>query len=198
MFSLAWRNQDEKAEITFLDKNGNKVGSASLTGGKNGNLEATSTITYKDASGHQIGNPITIQGGSDGIDKPFELKLPNGQLFNKVVFTAPGTNDDYLINSIQYKEVVVDNSSSVITGNGEVVFKIETSNKPDPSEYNDANPPKAIVEIQISGSSEIITKEVTLDREGKGIVLVQADGTKTITAKVTEIIGGNFEACRLF
>ena len=192
--SLAWRNQDEKAEITFLDKNGNKVGSASLTGGKNGNLEATSIITYKDASGHQIGNPITIQGGSDGIDKPFELKLPNGQLFNKVVFTAPGTNDDYLINSIQYKEVVVDNSSSVITGNGEVVFKISTSNIPDPSEYNDANPPKAKVEIQISGSSEIITKEVTLDREGKGTVLVQADGTKTITAKVTEIIGGNFEA----
>lgn len=30
--------------------------------------------------------------------------------------------------------------------------------------------------------------------KGKGTVLVQADGTKTITAKVTEIIGGNFEA----
>ncbi|MFY9105695.1 hypothetical protein OZY38_10610, partial [Aliarcobacter cryaerophilus] len=192
--SLAWRNQAEKADITFLDKNGNKVGSASLTGGKNGNLEATSTITYKDASGNKIGDSIKIQGGSDGIDKPFELKLPNGQLFNKVVFTAPDTNDDYLINSIQYKEVVVDNSSSVITGNGEVVFKISTSNIPDPSKYDDANPPKAIVEIQISGSSEIITKEVTLDREGKGTVLVQADGTKTITAEVIKIIGGNFEA----
>jgi CshA-type fibril repeat protein/VCBS repeat-containing protein len=64
---------------------------------------------FKD--GVKVGEGTSI-GGSDGIDPAVTLALENGASFDQIVFLAPGTGDDYLINSIEFE--AVENSETVI------------------------------------------------------------------------------------
>ncbi len=54
---------------------------------------------YKD--GVKVGEG-TITGGSDGIDPAITLAPENSSAFDQIVFAAPGSDDDYLINSISF------------------------------------------------------------------------------------------------
>ncbi|MFW3356488.1 VWA domain-containing protein, partial [Aliarcobacter butzleri] len=195
--AFAWRNQNESAKIEFFDKDGNAIGTATISGGANGNAGATSTITYtfKDKDGNTQTESKTIQGGSDGIDKPFELMLPNGEQFTKIVFTAPNVNDDYLINSIGYKEVI-DGNSLDKGQKAEVTFIVETNHKPDPDWTNPNRTdgkPTADVKIEDSKGNVLFNGTVVLDADGKAIIPdIKADGVNDLKATVTNV-QGNFE-----
>ncbi|XQC06243.1 hypothetical protein ACOAJ8_03920 [Arcobacter cryaerophilus gv. pseudocryaerophilus] len=195
--AFAWRNQDESAKIEFFDKDGNAIGTATISGGANGNAGATSTITYtfKDKDGNTQTESKTIQGGSDGTDKPFELMLPNGEQFTKIVFTAPNVNDDYLINSIGYKEVI-DGNSLDKGQKAEVTFIVETNHKPDPDWTNPNRTdgkPTADVKIEDSKGNVLFNGTVVLDADGKAIIPdIKADGVNDLKATVTNV-QGNFE-----
>ncbi|MGJ0364291.1 VWA domain-containing protein, partial [Aliarcobacter cryaerophilus] len=195
--AFAWRNQDESAKIEFFDKAGASIGTATISGGANGNAGATSTITYtfKDKDGNTQTESKTIQGGSDGIDKPFELMLPNGEQFTKIVFTAPNVNDDYLINSIGYKEVI-DGNSLDKGQKAEVTFIVETNHKPDPDWTNPNRTdgkPTADVKIEDSKGNVLFNGTVVLDADGKAIIPdIKADGVNDLKATVTNV-QGNFE-----
>ena len=180
---FAWRANSESAKVEFFDEDGNSVGWAIVSGG---GTDTEALVTYYDAAGN-VTKTERAPGGSDKVDLAYTFEPGSGQNFTKAEFTAPNPNDDYLINSISYKEVVSEDASSIPGVRSEVVFDIETSNPPDPSKYDfETTFPTAKVEI----GGEIY--EVKLDRNGKGSIAVETDGTTDLTAKVIEV-NGNFE-----
>ncbi|RXJ54122.1 immunoglobulin-like domain-containing protein [Candidatus Marinarcus aquaticus] len=176
--SFAWRNNRETAKVTFFDDEGNEVGSATVSGGGNNN---EALVTYYDENGN-VTKVETAQGGSDKVDLSYKFEPGNGQTFSKVEFSAPGYDDDYLINKITYKEVVNSDVTDVITNNGEVTLEIQTSNPPQAGTT-------AIAVVEVGGKEY----HVQLDVNGRGTLNVEVNGDSDLTATVKEIIGGNFE-----
>ncbi len=105
------------------------VGSAIISGG--GNSQAT--VTYYDAEG-SLTNTVHAPGGSDKVDLAYTFEPGNGLVFDKAIFSAVGQDDDYLIHSITYKEVVSTDSTSIPAGS-ELLVEIQTDHKPDPSMF---------------------------------------------------------------
>ncbi|ADG93142.1 Hemolysin-type calcium-binding region [Arcobacter nitrofigilis DSM 7299] len=177
--AFAWRNNSESAKVTFLDDDGKVVGSAMVSGGGNHN---EALVTYYDEDG-KVTKIETTQGGSDQVDLSYKFEPGNGETFSKVEFSAPGYNDDYLINKITYKEVVSSDVTDITKSNGEVTLEIQTSNPP-----QEGTTATAIVEVD---GKEY---QVQLDVNGRGTLNVEANGNTDLTATVKEIVGGNFES----
>ena len=55
---------------------------------------------YKD--GVKVGEGV-VTGVTDGVDAPVSIATADGGTFDAIVFTAPGSGDDFLINSITYE-----------------------------------------------------------------------------------------------
>ncbi|MFX4210705.1 hypothetical protein ACOL28_11000, partial [Aliarcobacter butzleri] len=180
--AFAFRNSNEKAKVEFYHE-GKFVGYATISGG-NGSDNST-YVKYYDEKGNLTKTDKT-QGGSDGIDKAYTFEPGSGDTFNKVVFKGIDAKDSYLINSISYKEVVEENSTTI--GDAEqVMFEIQTSNPPDVSKYNFVTTfPTATVEV---GDK---TYTVNLDVNGRGTLIIDTNGATSLTAKVIEV-DGNFE-----
>lgn len=62
---------------------------------------------YKN--GIEVGS-TTQKGLTDTIDGPFNFKPTNGSTFDEIRFMAPANGDDYLINSIEFNKLIVNNS----------------------------------------------------------------------------------------
>ncbi|WP_409522518.1 Ig-like domain-containing protein [Nitrincola sp. MINF-07-Sa-05] len=54
---------------------------------------------------HTILNDTLNVVGTDQIDGPFTIQADNGSPFDRIVFSAPGVNDDYLINEISFPRI---------------------------------------------------------------------------------------------
>src|SRR5690554_4455518 len=181
---FAWRANSERAKVEFFDADGNSVGWAIVSGGGE---NSQAWVRYYDAQGVEV-RAVRAQGGSDEVDLAYTFEPGSGLTFTKAEFTAVGHDDDYLIHSIAYREVM-DGDAISIPGDdtSAVTFEIQTSNPPDPSKYDFEDTfPTAIVEI----AGEQYT--VTLDRNGRGTVSVETDGSENLTATVIEV-NGNFE-----
>ncbi|MCT7651478.1 hypothetical protein N5U19_11380, partial [Aliarcobacter butzleri] len=185
--SFSWRDSKETARVDFYNGD-KKVGYAVISGG---GRNTSATIKYYDEKGI-LKSSVSVQGGTDAVDSVYTFKPAGDVTFTKAVFSAEGAGSDYLINSITYKEVV-DGQNTTIVGSNEVAFKIETSNIPDPSKYDFKTTfPTAHVKI-VDGSNNIVFEgDVNLDKDGKAIVSVRTDGTKDLTATVSDV-QGNFE-----
>ncbi|WP_422103634.1 immunoglobulin-like domain-containing protein [Vreelandella sp.] len=180
---FAWRNNAEKARVDFFDDEGNSVGWAIVSGGGS---STDALVTYYDAQGN-VTKTEHAPGGSDRVDNAYTFEPGSGLLFTRAEFTAVGHDDDYLIHAIKYKEVLSEDAST-IDGASEVVFDIQTSNPPDVSQYDfEYTFPTALVEV---GGTHYL---VNLDRNGKGTLSVNADGSGDLTATVLEV-NGNFES----
>ncbi|WP_321777614.1 hypothetical protein [Sulfurimonas sp.] len=82
----------------------------------------TARITfYKD--GVVVGT-ATHKGGSNGVDAPVTFKPDNGAKFDKVVFSAPNSGDDYLIHSISYDKTETVSSPLIVEEEDSVAFSI--------------------------------------------------------------------------
>ena len=180
---FAWRNNSEQARVDFYDAKGNLVGHAIVSGGGS---DTQALVTYYDANGNKT-KTERAAGGSDKVDLAYTFEPGSGVTFTKAVFSAVGTDDDYLIHSIKYKEVVAGGTEN-ISGSTDVVFDIQTSNPPDASKYDfiDKFP---IATVVIGGK----TYEVALDKNGHGTVAVTTDGSTDLTATVIKV-EGNFES----
>ncbi|RME60043.1 tandem-95 repeat protein, partial [Candidatus Parcubacteria bacterium] len=85
----------------------------------------------------------TVQGQTDTVDGPFTFTASDGTPFDKVVFSAPGEGDDYLIHSIQvdegYQTYKVDLSAAVTDTDGsEHLSSVTISNIPAGAQLFDA------------------------------------------------------------
>ncbi|EKU29539.1 hypothetical protein C660_13854, partial [Alcaligenes sp. HPC1271] len=180
---FAWRANTEKAKVEFFGADGKSVGWAIITEGKN---ETEAILTYYDAKG-KVMRTEKVPGGSDKVDLAYTFEPGSGLNFTKAEFTAVGTDDDYLVHSIKYKEVTED-ASTLPGTKTEVRFDIQTSNPPDPSKY-DFKTSFPTAKVEIDGK----VHDVQLDREGKGFVTVETDGSKDLVANVLEV-NGNFES----
>ncbi len=179
---FAWRNNNERAKVEFFDKDGNSVGSAIVAGG---GTSTEALVTYYDANGNET-RTERAPGGSDQVDNAYTFEPGSGETFTSAEFTAVGHDDDYLIHSIAYKEVMNGDATS-IGGASDVTFEIETSNPPDESQFDFIDTfPTATV---IIGGQEYT---VNLDRNGKGSVAVETDGESDLEAEVIAV-NGNFE-----
>ncbi|MFY4845060.1 vWA domain-containing protein, partial [Aliarcobacter butzleri] len=182
--AFAWRNNTETARVTFVD-NGKVVGYAEVTGGGN-NTKAK--VNYYSPDGELI-KSVEAQGGTDRVDLSYTFELPNkdGGLvsFDKVEFTAPNHDDDYLINKIAYKEVVNPDVTDIVTEGGKVTFDIQIDEK-----YPPQGKATAIVEI---GGKQY---EVQLNATGRGTLSIDAKNLgdlSKVEIKVVEVKGGNYE-----
>ncbi|MFW3342314.1 hypothetical protein, partial [Aliarcobacter butzleri] len=185
--AFAWRHNGETAKVDFYNGN-EKVGYAIVSGGGN---DTEATVKYYDQYGN-LKETVKTQGGTDNVDLVYTFKPAGDVTFTKAVFSADGVGSDYLIHSIKYKEVV-DGDSTTIVGSSEVAFKIETSNIPDPSKYDFKTTfPTAHVKIVDGANNIVFEGDVNLDKDGKAIVSVRTDGTKDLTATVSDV-QGNFE-----
>ncbi|MCP1327664.1 Ig-like domain-containing protein, partial [Halomonas sp. 707D4] len=181
---FAWRNNSEKAKVEFINAQGNSVGYAIVSGG---GTSTQAKVTYYDANG-QVTREESVPGGSDRVDQAYRFEPGTGESFLRAEFTAVGFDDDYLIHSIAYNEVL-SAGTTTITGKSDIVFEVVTSNPPDPSHYSFSGNdfPTALVDI------DGVIHTVTLDRNGRGTVEVTVDGDRDVVAKVIEV-NGNFEA----
>uniref|UniRef100_UPI002B24BC40 VWA domain-containing protein n=1 Tax=Aliarcobacter butzleri TaxID=28197 RepID=UPI002B24BC40 len=182
--AFAWRNNTETARVTFVD-NGKVVGYAEVTGGGD-NTKAK--VNYYSPDGELI-KSVEAQGGTDRVDLSYTFELPNkdGGLvsFDKVEFTAPNHDDDYLINKIAYKEVVNPDVTDIVTEGGKVTFDIQIDEK-----YPPQGKATAIVEI---GGKQY---EVELNATGRGTLSIDAKSLgdlSKVEVKVVEVKGGNYE-----
>ncbi|MFW2604164.1 vWA domain-containing protein, partial [Aliarcobacter butzleri] len=182
--AFAWRNNTETARVTFVD-NGKVVGYAEVTGGGD-NTKAK--VNYYSPDGELI-KSVEAQGGTDRVDLSYTFELPNkdGDLvsFDKVEFTAPNHDDDYLINKIAYKEVVNPDVTDIVTEGGKVTFDIQIDEK-----YPPQGKATAIVEI---GGKQY---EVQLNATGRGTLSIDAKNLgdlSKVEVKVVEVKGGNYE-----
>ncbi|WP_323589057.1 vWA domain-containing protein, partial [Aliarcobacter butzleri] len=182
--AFAWRNNTETARVTFVD-NGKVVGYAEVTGGGD-NTKAK--VNYYSPDGELI-KSVEAQGGTDRVDLSYTFELPNkdGGLvsFDKVEFTAPNHDDDYLINKIGYKEVVNPDVTDIVTEGGKVTFDIQIDEK-----YPPQGKATAIVEI---GGKQY---EVQLNATGRGTLSIDAKSLgdlSKVEVKVVEVKGGNYE-----
>ena len=178
---FAWRNNTEQAKVEFFDANGQSVGWAIVSGGGS---SSQALVTYYDAAGHVTWTD-KVAGGSDKVDLAYTFVPGSGQTFTSAVFTAVGNDDDYLIHSIKYTEVL--DPQSNLAGAEDVIFEIRTSNPPDPSKYDFIDTfPIAVVQV---GDE---TLQVRLDANGYGTLSVSTNGAEELTATVLEV-RGNFE-----
>ncbi|WP_151944516.1 Ig-like domain-containing protein [Aliarcobacter butzleri] len=182
--AFAWRNNTETARVTFVD-NGKVVGYAEVTGGGD-NTKAK--VNYYSPDGELI-KSVEAQGGTDRVDLSYTFELSNkdGVLvsFDKVEFTAPNHDDDYLINKIAYKEVVNPDVTDIVTEGGKVTFDIQIDEK-----YPPQGKATAIVEI---GDKQY---EVELNATGRGTLSIDAKSLgdlSKVEVKVVEVKGGNYE-----
>ncbi|WP_323668473.1 hypothetical protein, partial [Aliarcobacter butzleri] len=185
--AFAWRHNGETAKVDFYNGN-QKVGYAIVSGGGS---DTQAVVQYYDKDG-KLKETVKTQGGTDNVDLVYTFKPAGDVTFTKAVFSADGAGSDYLIHSIKYKEVVGEDSTTIV-GSSEVAFKIETSNIPDPTKYDFKTTfPTAYVKI-VDGSNNLVFEgNVNLDANGKAIVTVRTDGTKDLTATVSDV-QGNFE-----
>ncbi|MDN5108465.1 hypothetical protein PJV93_11740, partial [Aliarcobacter butzleri] len=185
--AFAWRHNGETAKVDFYNGD-QKVGYAIVSGGGS---DTEATVKYYDKYGN-LKETVKTQGGTDNVDLVYTFKPAGDVTFTKAVFSADGAGSDYLIHSIKYKEVVDDDSTTIV-GSSEVAFKIETSNIPDPSKYDFKTTfPTAHVKIVDATNNIVFEGDVNLDKDGKAIVSVRTDGTKDLTATVSDV-QGNFE-----
>lgn len=82
----------------------------------------------------------TVNGQTDYIDQAVHITAPDGGNFDAIVFTAPGTEDDYLINAITYEtagatdstaEYAVDITASLNDQDGSEALAVTISGVPD-------------------------------------------------------------------
>ncbi|WP_323591619.1 immunoglobulin-like domain-containing protein, partial [Aliarcobacter butzleri] len=182
--AFAWRNNTETARVAFVD-NGKIVGYAEVAGGGD-NTKAK--VNYYSPDGELI-KSVEAQGGTDRVDLSYTFELSNkdGGLvsFDKVEFTAPNHDDDYLINKIAYKEVVNPDVTDIVTEGGKVTFDIQIDEK-----YPPQGKATAIVEI---GDKQY---EVELNATGRGTLSIDAKSLgdlSKVEVKVVEVKGGNYE-----
>ncbi|MBT6406808.1 MAG: DUF4114 domain-containing protein, partial [Rhodospirillaceae bacterium] len=85
---------------------------------------------YQD--GVKVGEGMIV-GGSDGIDPAVTLAADNGSAFDQIVFSAPTSGDDYLINSISFEtfeggegtvEYPLDIATSLVDADGSETLSI--------------------------------------------------------------------------
>lgn len=66
-------------------------------------MESAAHATYELYRQGQLVGSYTVGGlGSDAISAPVTISSPDGNGFDEIRFTAPGVEDDYLINEISY------------------------------------------------------------------------------------------------
>lgn len=98
--------------------------------------ESATYELYSD--GVSVGQGI-INGGSDGIDPPVTFTAEGGVAFDQIVFSAPDSGDDYLINSISFEttgetttlEYPLDISSSLVDADGSETLSINIDDLPE-------------------------------------------------------------------
>lgn len=182
---FAWRNSNEKARVDFFDDHDKPVGYAIISGG--GSDDTTAVVTYYNAQDAVTKVVTGVSGGSDGVDASYTFEPAEGQTFVRAEFTAVGHDDDYLIHSIRYKEVVSEDATTIVKGS-EVLVEIMTDNPPDPKLFDPANPVPVFAQVEIGGQMY----NVQLDKDGRGSVAVQFNGTGDLDIKVLGV-NGNFE-----
>ncbi|PHO17513.1 hypothetical protein CPU12_10110 [Malaciobacter molluscorum LMG 25693] len=182
--SFAWRNNQETAKITF-SKDGKPIGYATVSGG---GTDEDAVVRYYDMNGNLL-KEVPAQGGSDRVDLAYTFEFPgkdgNPMAFDKAEFSAPGYDDDYLINKVTYREVIDPEVDSVSTTEGKITFTIQIDEN-----YPPQGKAKAIVEI--NGKEY----EVEINATGRGTVTVNAKDipdVSNVDVHVKEIIGGNYE-----
>ena len=182
--AFAWRHNGETARVTFFNDT-EELGYAEVTGGGS-SMDAT--VNYYDVNGNLL-KSVQAQGGTDRVDLSYTFEFPdaNGEptAFDKVEFSAPGHDDDYLINEISYTEVIDPEITNINTSEGKVTFNIQVDEN-----YPPQGQAKAIVEV--NGQEY----EVDLNATGRGTLTVDAkdfDDLSDINIVVKEIVGGNYE-----
>ncbi|MGJ0337812.1 Ig-like domain-containing protein [Aliarcobacter cryaerophilus] len=183
--SFAWRNNHETARVTFI-KDGKVVGYAEVTG--DGSSTTKAIVTYYTPEGEVL-KVVNAKGSSDKVDELFTFELPskNGGLesFDTVEFTAPKTVDDYLINSIVYREVLNTDITNIITDGGKITFNIQVDENYPPQG-------KAIATVEVNGEQYT----VELNATGRGTLTIDAKDLgdlSKVDVKVISINGGNYE-----
>ena len=180
---FAWRATSEKARVDFYAEDGTHIGYAIVSGG---GASADALVQYYDADGN-LNKTAHAPGGSDRVDLAYTFEPPGGLTFTKAEFTAVGEDDDYLIHSIKYKEVL-DGGADSIFGDSDVLFEVQTSNPPDPSKWTFEGNDFPTATVKIGGQEYV----VQLDRQGHGSVSVTTNGEENLTAEVIAV-NGNFE-----
>ena len=182
---FAWRHAGESAKVAFY--NGDTyVGHATVTGG--GGLSGDmAVVRYYDADNALIYSGLAL-GGTDRVDLTYRFEPGKGLSFDRIDFTAIGRDDDYLIHSISYTEVVEQGVTQIPAGASEILFTIETGNKPDPSIFGPGKQTATAV-IEING----VLQTVDLDADGRATIRYTPDVEQGVNVKVVEV-NGNFEA----
>ncbi len=74
-------------------------------------LSTSEQATYKLYDNGVLVGTGTVTGQTDNIDPEITITATNGVAFDKIVFSAPGADDDFLINNISFTKVITPGST---------------------------------------------------------------------------------------
>jgi VCBS repeat-containing protein len=150
---LGTNGSDSESLVITFD---NDVSSVEVAFAWLNSSETAAYTFYKD--GIEVGSGTAV-GSSDNVDPAVMLQPSNGSAFDQIVFTAPGSGDDYLINSLQFE-------------------RLETNTGPVTVDANSAFDLNIAAALVDTDGSENLT--VALQDIPDGFVIT--DGTNTFTA----------------
>ncbi|WP_198306115.1 VWA domain-containing protein, partial [Arcobacter vandammei] len=201
-FGVKGASSGDESEIGYLNgkseelrvKFDNKVTDVNVKFSWLASSETAKISFYKD--GVLVGT-TTQKGLTDTIDGPFNLKPSNGSLFDEIRFSGNGTNDDYIIHSIEYSEVVVDNGGVItdevynvnfeaaLTGD-KGTLSVTISNVPDGASFdlpNMKNLGNGVWEVTISEDDKSI--------DYSNVKMTVPAGTNYVDLKITATATGD-------
>ncbi len=160
---------------------------------KHGGEDATIEF-YRD--GVKVGE-TTVVGGSDGIDPAITLQPDDGSAFDQMVFSAPGTGDDYLINSISFEtagvaegtEYPLDITSNLVDTDGSETLSITVDGLAEgvtlsAGTVNDDGS-VTLTQAQLEGLTMTVPDEAPAFDIGVSATTTENDGdTATVTATI--------------
>jgi hypothetical protein len=132
---------------------------------------------------------ISHNGGTDRVDRPLTFAPSSGVTFDKIVFTALGQGDDYLINKITFDEVTekiynVDISAALYDTDGSETLTVSITGVPTGAKFDIAgitDKGNGVWEVTVPSDKTSISNSL------KMIVPAGTEGFKLgITARATE------------
>ncbi|WP_157823180.1 cadherin-like domain-containing protein, partial [Psychromonas sp. MB-3u-54] len=122
--------------------------------------------------GVSVGEGLSI-GGSDGVDPAVTLQPENGVLFDTIVFTAPTSGDDYLINSISFDRIPTSDTTVLTDEDGNAILHIY-------AQLTDTDGSESITGYTISGVPDgVLLSAGTTD--GNGTWTIVGDELSSLT-----------------
>ncbi len=90
-------------------------------------INSRETATWDFYNNGVLVGSDSLTGGSDRVDPAISIQPDNGAIFDEIIFSSPGHDDDYLIHSISYNQIEKTNGPFQVQEGNDITLDISAS-----------------------------------------------------------------------